>query len=195
MVANWAWDPQHPCSGSALVGANIAITVLQIVFVAARLYTRFMQRAKAGADDYLILLTLAASIAKSVIYIYLVKVGIVWYHFDCAPQTPEKHVLMNKSSTIPSTSLQVKLTLLLFYLRSFTTRKFRILVHIVGSLVLAVEIGVLLEVFLQCRPLTYAWDRDIPGGKCIYPVSAYQTPVPLNILNGLLILVMPIPAV
>lgn len=84
---------------------------------------------------------------------------------------------------------------LLFYLRIFKTRKFQILVYIVGSLVLAVGASVLLESFLQCRPLAYTWDRSIPGGTCIRPIDAYRVIAPLNVITGILILVMPIPAV
>jgi hypothetical protein len=58
MLASWVPDHQQPYNGNVLVGATIAITILQIVFVAARFYTRFLQRAKIGLDDYLILLAL-----------------------------------------------------------------------------------------------------------------------------------------
>lgn len=46
----------QPYGGDALVGVSAAIAVVQISFVAARLYTRFMQQIKLGIDDYLILL-------------------------------------------------------------------------------------------------------------------------------------------
>lgn len=95
----------------------------------------------------------------------------------------------------PFTITPAKLALLLFYLRIFTTRKFQILVYVVGSLVLAVGIGALLEDFLQCRPFAYNWDRSIPGGTCIRRLEAYRVFSPLNVLSGLLILVMPIPIV
>lgn len=85
--------------------------------------------------------------------------------------------------------------MLLFYLRIFTTRKFQILVYIIGSLVLALGVSVLLENFLQCRPFPYIWDRGIPGGTCIHPVDAYRVFAPVNVLTGVLILVIPIPAV
>jgi len=49
---------QEPYSGNALVGAAISIAVVQIVFVAAKFYTRSMQRMKICFDDYLILLAL-----------------------------------------------------------------------------------------------------------------------------------------
>lgn len=44
--------------GAPLVGVSIALSVLQIVFVAARFYTRFVQRVRCGVDDYVILFAL-----------------------------------------------------------------------------------------------------------------------------------------
>ncbi|CAG8904028.1 unnamed protein product [Penicillium egyptiacum] len=163
MGADWNLGDQQPYNGNALVGPTAAIAVVQIGFVAARFYTRFMQRMKIGADDYLILLALCT-----------LALQILDYPFTITP---------------------AKMAVLLFYLRIFTTRKFQILVYIVGSLVLALGVSVLLENFLQCQPLAYMWDRSIPGGKCIHPVDAYRIFAPVNVLTGVLILVMPIPAV
>ncbi|KAJ5782815.1 hypothetical protein N7457_004589 [Penicillium paradoxum] len=184
-----------------LVGVSAAIGAIQIVFVAARFYTRFMQRIKFGVDDYLILLALTASLARSVIYIVLTKAGSIGYHIDYITQMPDKVLLMRKcivalqALDYPLTATPTKLALLVFYLRIFTTRKFRILVYIVGSLVLVVGIGALLQDFFQCRPFVYAWDRSIPGGTCVRLLESYRVFAPLNALTGILILVMPIPVV
>ena len=40
--------------GDSLMGVAIAIAVVQIVIVAARFYTRYMQRVACALDDYLI---------------------------------------------------------------------------------------------------------------------------------------------
>jgi hypothetical protein len=59
-----AWDkPQF--NVNALVGAVIGIAVVQILFVAARFYTRFMQRMEIAFDDYLILLALVCNLTHS----------------------------------------------------------------------------------------------------------------------------------
>jgi hypothetical protein len=58
MGADWNQGHQQPYSGNGLVGPIAAIAAVQTVFVAAKFYTRFMQRVKFGLDDYLILLAL-----------------------------------------------------------------------------------------------------------------------------------------
>lgn len=58
MGANWNPGDQQPYNGDALVGAAAAIAAVQILFVAARFFTRFMQRMNIAVEDYLILLAL-----------------------------------------------------------------------------------------------------------------------------------------
>ncbi|KAF9253147.1 hypothetical protein DTO013E5_465 [Penicillium roqueforti] len=201
MGADWNPGGQQPYNGNSIVGATAAIAAVQVVFVAGRFYTRFMQRMKIGIDDYLILLALATSLAESVLFIVLAKIGVVGYHFDYVYRMPDKVALTRKCILAfevldyPLNITMAKMALLCFYLRIFTTRKFQILVYIVGSLVLAVGVSVLLENFLQCRPFAYMWNRSIPGGSCIDPVDAYRILAPFNVLTGVLILVMPIPTV
>lgn len=47
--------------GEALIIVSVVLSVLQIVFVAARFYTRYMQRMRCGLDDYVMLLALVRS--------------------------------------------------------------------------------------------------------------------------------------
>ncbi|KAJ5049593.1 hypothetical protein NUH16_008112 [Penicillium rubens] len=189
MGADWNQGHQQPYSGNGLVGPIAAIAAVQTVFVAAKFYTRFMQRVKFGLDDYLILLALVASLACSIIFIVLAEIGVIGYHFDYVSEMPDKVILARKCTLAleildyPFTITPAKLAVLLFYLRIFTTRKFQILVYIIGSLVLALGVSVLLENFLQCRPFPYIWDRSIPGGTCIHPVDAYRVFAPVNVLT------------
>lgn len=46
--------------GDSLIGISIAIAAVQAIVVAARFYTRFLQRVKCGLDDYLIILALVS---------------------------------------------------------------------------------------------------------------------------------------
>lgn len=44
--------------GKALIIVSVVLSVVQIVFVVARFYTRYMQRVKCGIDDYVMLFAL-----------------------------------------------------------------------------------------------------------------------------------------
>jgi hypothetical protein len=58
MGIDWVPGEKGSYGGNALVAAAVAIAAVQIIFVVARFYTRFIQRTKIGFDDYLILLAL-----------------------------------------------------------------------------------------------------------------------------------------
>ncbi|CAG8035069.1 unnamed protein product [Penicillium salamii] len=201
MGLGWVPGDREPYGGNALVGAAIGISVVLVLFVAARFWTRFMQRVKIGLDDYLILLALAASLAKCAIYIYLAKVVGVGYHITQVAQTPENLIFLRKCVFVleildyPLSVTPAKLALLLFYTRIFTFRKFRIGAYVVGSLVLGLGVAALFATFFQCQPLAFVWNRAIAGGKCVWRLQIYRILSPINVVTGLLIIILPIPAI
>lgn len=50
--------------GTALIIVSVVLSVAQIVFVAARFYTRYMQRMKCGIDDYVMLFALVRIVPR-----------------------------------------------------------------------------------------------------------------------------------
>ena len=53
--------------GSALIIVSVVLSFVQIVFVAARFYTRYMQRMKCGLDDWVMLFALVRCSSGDVI--------------------------------------------------------------------------------------------------------------------------------
>lgn len=49
-----------------------------------------------------------------------------------------------------------------------------------------------LTTIFQCHPISFAWNKSIPGGKCINFNAAAWTNAAFNILQDLLIIVLPI---
>lgn len=95
----------------------------------------------------------------------------------------------------PLTVTPAKISLLLFYVRIFYTRKVCIFAYLVGSVVLGLGIAVLFETIFQCSPIAYGWDSTIKHGKCIDQIIFYRAISPINVVTGVLILVMPMPLV
>ena len=88
----------------------------------------------------------------------------------------------------------IKLSVLLFYRRIFTTPTFCILVWIVGSFVTAWGIAFFFANFFQCIPITGIWETSKPR-HCVNSVhldNAYQG---LNIMTDITILIMPWPMI
>ncbi|KAL2842380.1 hypothetical protein BJY01DRAFT_264497 [Aspergillus pseudoustus] len=177
--------------GDRLLGVSIAIAVVQIIVVPARFYTRYIQRVRCTLDDYLIIPALIASLGQSALYIVLLQVAGLGYHFEYVQQTPEKLValqkglLANQILDFPFTVTPAKLSILLFYVRIFETRSFKTLSYIVGSLVLV----------FRCSPVQYTWNKNIVGGSCFNQQAFYRYVSLPNILTDFVILVMPMPLV
>ncbi|KOC15521.1 hypothetical protein AFLA70_122g002121 [Aspergillus flavus AF70] len=187
--------------GDSLMGVSIAIGVVQILVVAARFYARYLQRVACAVDDYLIIPSLIASLGQSALYIVLLKIGGLGYHLEYVMQTPEKLVNLQKGLVanqildFPFTVTPAKISILLFYIRIFSTPKFRMIAYAAGFIVLGHGIGVFFAAIFQCSPVQYAWDKTIEGGSCFDQQAFYRYVSPPNILTDVLILVMPLPFV
>ncbi|KAJ5473525.1 hypothetical protein N7475_003091 [Penicillium sp. IBT 31633x] len=186
--------------GDQLIGVSIMIAILQTIVVGARFYTRYMQKLSIGLDDYLIVPALLASVGQAGLYIYLVKQGAIGYHLEYVMQTPQKLVTLQKGLyanqilDFPFTVTPAEISILLFYVRIFSVRTFRILAYICGAIVLGHGIGVLFAAIFQCSPIEYTWDSNITG-TCFDQQAFYRFVSPPNILTDVLILVMPLPYV
>jgi hypothetical protein len=187
--------------GSALIIVSVVLSFVQIVFVAARFYTRYMQRMKCGLDDWVMLFALGGSLAKAILYIVLVELAGLGYHLNQLSQPKEKVALVRKFFFVlelldfPLCITPAKISLLLFYVRIFCIRKFQILVYIVGSLVLAIGITVFFQTIFQCSPISYGWDQSVGPGTCIDQTIFYRYISSFNVLTGILILALPLPLV
>ncbi|RDH16310.1 hypothetical protein M747DRAFT_325614 [Aspergillus niger ATCC 13496] len=194
-------DPDIPYNGDALIGVSVAIAVVQIVVVVARFYTRRLQQLALALDDYLILLALIASLGQSALYIILVKLAGVGHHMEYVEETPEKLVILEKGLyaneilDFPFTVTPAKISILVFYLRIFTTRSFKNMAYIVGAIVLGHGLGILFAAIFQCWPIAYVWDTTIEGGSCFNQLAFYRYVSPPNILTDVLLLIMPLPYV
>ncbi|KAK4867733.1 hypothetical protein LT330_001243 [Penicillium expansum] len=129
------------------------------------------------------------------------KRGGVGHHLEYVARTPSKLVILQKGLyanqilDFPFTIAPAKISILLFYVRIFPVRKFRIFAYILGAVVLGHGIGVLLAAIFQCSPIAYAWDKTIVGGSCFNQQAFFRFVSPPNIITDVLILVMPLPYV
>lgn len=101
----------------------------------------------------------------------------------------------NEILDFPFTVTPAKISILVFYLRIFTTRSFKIMAYIVGAIVLGHGLGILFAAIFQCWPIAYVWDKTIEGGSCFNQLAFYRYVSPPNILTDVLILIMPLPYV
>jgi hypothetical protein len=76
-----------------------------------------------------------------------------------------------------------------------TDRPSRLISHALIYILLAYCIAFSVATALQCIPLEYQWNKDIPGGKCFdVPLFWKSLSIP-NIVTDVIILVLPIPTI
>ncbi|KAJ5663829.1 hypothetical protein N7507_004560 [Penicillium longicatenatum] len=204
---NWQQGEAPSSGGSALIGISLSLSVLQILFVTARFYTRSLQHTQPSADDYVMLIALVCilrigSLAKAVIYIVLVAVAGLGHRVEDLAY-PHQNITLGifalEMLDFPFTVTPAKLSLLLFYVRIFYvrifyTRKSQIIPYAIGALVLGLGITVFFETIFQCNPIAYAWDSTLDG-TCVNKTVFYRAISPINVLTGLMIVALPIPLV
>lgn len=90
-----------------------------------------------------------------------------------------------------------KCALLLLYLRVFTSQRknFTLTLLVVAFIVLITGTSYAFVAVFQCSPVAFAWDKGISSGKCVdFGTVAKWLSVP-NVIDGLVMLIMPIPLV
>ena len=84
-----------------------------------------------------------------------------------------------------------KISVLLLYRRIFPVRSFLIAIYVVGALCLLWFGIVVLLALLQCQPISYVWDRSIPG-RCINLQAMYYGFTISNMALDITICFMPV---
>ena len=105
----------------------------------------------------------------------------------------DKDFLVAKRMWVTTTTL-TKFSILLFLVSVFTKRGVRWAASVLAVLSGSFWLAYVLEAFLLCRPLAYAWDKTIPGGRC-GSVYADLLGIPImNLILDFLITILPMPS-
>jgi hypothetical protein len=89
----------------------------------------------------------------------------------------------------------VKMYILLFFLRIFITKPFRLAAWVGMAISVMWGMSVILEGFLLCRPLAFNWDQTIPGGVCGDRNAAFVAAGASNMITDVGIMILPLPFV
>jgi hypothetical protein len=86
----------------------------------------------------------------------------------------------------------VRISILLFYWRVFTLPAFRTALIVAGAVVSSAGIAIMLVFAFQCSPPELFWDPRT-GGTCINQLPFYLSGGSINLLEDLMVLVLPMP--
>ncbi|KAE8380874.1 hypothetical protein BDV26DRAFT_114792 [Aspergillus bertholletiae] len=173
----------------------IAVNALAVVSILLRFVARYMRKIPLGADDYLIVASLALLFTISGIALGMIHYGLGHSKVDL----PAKHSLMVAKLLYifeiiyVINLLTIKLSILMMYRRIFTniSRLFRVGAMICGAIVTLWATAFVPAAIFQCTPIAKAWDIDIPGHCISLQLAFYCVALP-NIFTDIAILSLPI---
>ncbi|KAG8156608.1 hypothetical protein KVR01_013559 [Diaporthe batatas] len=185
-------------------GTDLGVIVLVAVAtlsVLLRLGSRLVQEAGLRADDYLIIAALVFSIGTCVLTIEMGTKGAgrhIWA-LTVKDVVDTSVYLFAIGVVYTMAAMTIKLSIILLYIRVFSTAHtiFRHCIH--GALLMTMALGATFTVVItsSCRPLQYFWTRydGVSEGTCIDLGSFFAAFSVMNVSLDVFLLVLPIPMV
>ncbi|KAF9878008.1 integral membrane protein [Colletotrichum karsti] len=184
-----------PDTSGGVFPVGIATTVIALVAVALRIFTRtFVVRGSLGLDDYLAMIAMALSLSYCGLALHLVPLGAGKHLWDILTVDYSPPFLLTTLGITITYSTSVsfsKLSILAFYLRLSPEKKFRLTVFILLGIVSAYTVVYQLIIIFQCRPVQMSWDITVKG-TCIGKMIPMMTLGAANIIIDIIILLIPV---
>nr|OQO30711.1 hypothetical protein B0A51_01835 [Rachicladosporium sp. CCFEE 5018] len=183
---------------SAVVGVTVSFTVVAVVAVALRLYSRLILVRSAGKDDIAISIAAIMTIGLTVAQCYQVKYGMGRHVIDLSL---EEQITSLKPLWVSIVVYQlglffVKLSILLQYLRIFPYRAFRLLCWTLIAFLCCWSCWTVMSSVFLCTPVAAFWDADLkakPGSHCFNQQVLWFTNSGVNIITDILTAALPLP--
>lgn len=150
-----------------------------------------------GLDDTIIILAFLTGFPLAIIQNYLARHGLgkdIWMiSFSDITQTLKLFYIAEIFYL--TTTVLTKISILFFYLRVFTTYKFRIVVWIVILVCAAFFIAFAFPLLFQCRPVSYTWTKwdGEHEGQCTNLAAGVFSHAAVNMALDLVVLILPLP--
>ncbi|KAF1962869.1 hypothetical protein CC80DRAFT_99403 [Byssothecium circinans] len=177
--------------------ANTVVLVFTLVaglVVFLRLVTRGFMLRVAGFEDVYSTFAMVASIGLTVTIGLQIQNGMGQHIADL---TKEQMINSQKafwaSLWIYNLALtSTKLSILVQYLRIFPNVRFRLVCFVAIGVVIAWGVWSIFGNMFICLPVTFFWNKDVLGGKCLNQTLVWFMNASINIAQDVIILLMPI---
>ncbi|KAH7068725.1 hypothetical protein FB567DRAFT_249000 [Paraphoma chrysanthemicola] len=182
--------------GRQAVEISAAFTGIAGVIVALRLYTRFFLVRCPGIEDYGIVLAMICSIGLTITIAFQAKWGMGQHISDLEPATMQSSLKAFWASLIVY-YLSLGLTkgsMVLQYLRVFTTKRFQIAAWAIMGVVVVYTFWTVFSSIFACRPIRAFWTRE-EGAICINQFAMWFTNAGINIVTDFALIILPMPVI
>ena len=177
---------------------TIIFTILAIVSVILRFWSRRLTNARLGWDDFFVVAALLCSLVVDGLVLEGTNLGETNHEFMV---NPNGTVITQKTQlaslwTGAASRTVVRLSIIALYLRIFTIlSKFRRTLVVSGVIVVVLDLFLALLFTFQCRPVAYFWNNKIQGGHCLNQAQVPAALCGVDTATGLWVLILPMPAV
>ncbi|KAK4167026.1 integral membrane protein [Cladorrhinum sp. PSN259] len=186
--------------GPTMIAICIAFAILTTIFVPLRFWARRTRAASFGFDDVLILAAYIVNLGLCALGILMVKIGGVGQHavvlaiYNRKALTSWAKVLLAFEYAYFTAVALPKLSILCLYLRvlNWNHGPWRWATFVLFGLVSATWLSMMIAVCFQCQPLSYWWDKTIPGGKCFNVQTFFHAQSIPGFILDFLIMVLPL---
>ncbi|KAJ5089852.1 hypothetical protein N7532_008536 [Penicillium argentinense] len=180
--------------GRGALAVSTVFTCLATLLVIVRIYTRAVMVKRMGADDYVILVSLAFSWVFFGLFVGEVYHGM-GEHFKLIPGAIFKVQMICFWASVPiyQTSLfATKMSILLQYRRVFSTPRMRLACTMLIGFLVVYGTWTIVSAWANCVPLAKFWDPSVPG-FCFDKKALWFSNSAVHITTDLLILIYPMP--
>ncbi|MCJ1249410.1 hypothetical protein MMC30_006634 [Trapelia coarctata] len=180
----------------ATIIVSCIFPVLAAVAVALRFYAKRLKAIAFRTDDYAVLLALIITIAICVLYIIGAAVGGIGVHVQDLP--PHGRAFFNKVlfavqfCYLANVAL-VRFSILLFYTQLFPSRKFRLTVYAMNTVICLWFVAFFFATLFQALPISLNWNMQ--PGTTINRYAMYTATAATETILNIATLVFPWPIV
>ncbi|KAK0657760.1 hypothetical protein B0T16DRAFT_340664 [Cercophora newfieldiana] len=179
----------------SILVTSIVTPALATLFVGLRLYSARVFSRRIEKHDWLILIALIFSILYSISTGFQLKYELGLHKWELANGRVQGGYFVVSFFPIAITNnfsiLFTKASILAFYLRFSVSKRFKIAVYFVLSIVIAYNLMGAFAFLYACQPMIRTWVPTTPG-TCINANAWFGTLVALNVLTDLVLLLLPI---
>ncbi|KAL2883226.1 hypothetical protein SGCOL_001417 [Colletotrichum sp. CLE4] len=190
-------DPHRQAVPEAYYVAGFG-TLLSILLMAQRLYTKAFLIGRLQWDDVFLLLAWFTSIATIGLCVHMFAYGSGGVHGWEISIEKYKIYMMDVFLAAAIYTLCgsfAKVSLLIFYFRLSPQRWFKRAVWISLAIIAGYSSGIFFALVFACDPIAMSWDVTITEGTCINRPSLYIATAVANIISDLILFALPLPIV
>lgn len=180
---------------SNIVATFALLLALSWVAVILRYVSRHLAAASYGIDDCLIIAALVFNTGFNALQIWATHNGSgrhqLWLSF--AGFIKFNKIVIGSEICFALSVTAAKISLLYSYNRLFRTPRFPTIAMSIGFVILIWPPAFAVCIVLNCKPISFAWDKTIPNGHCLDLAVIYFSLSGISTFIDVILLLLPIP--